>query len=143
MVISGRIDLQPGEYVFDSLYLSSGDIGFNDPSGSVVIYVRNSLNLVASDTILNSTRDPKKFKICYDGTDPVGLYGGSESYCTVIAPRADVTLTGSLTKGLFGAVATNRKLTLQGAGFHFDTSLMGIGAQSGPAHIEVLGRQRF
>lgn len=142
-VIAGRIDLQPGEYVFDSLYLAAGDIGFNDPSGSVVIYVRNSLNLVASDTILNSTRDPKKFKICYDGTAPVGLYGGSESYCTVIAPRANVTVTGSLTKGLFGAVATNHKLTLSGAGFHFDTSLLGVGAQSGPAHIEVLGHQRF
>lgn len=142
-VIAGRIDLQPGEYVFDSVTLAAGDIGFNDLSGSVVIYVRNSINLIASDTILNSTRDPKKFKICYDGTAPVGLYGGSESYCTVIAPRADVTITGSQTKGLFGAVATNHKLTLQGAGFHFDTSLLGVGAQSGPAEIEVLGRQRF
>ncbi len=142
-VILGRIELQPGEYVFDSISMTAGDIGFNDPTGSVVIYVRNSLNLLASDTILNSTRDPKKFKICFDGTGTVGLYGGSESYCTVVAPRADVTITGSQTQGLFGAVATNRKLTLQGAGFHFDTSLMGIGAHSGPAHIEVLGRQRF
>jgi len=143
IVHAGKINLEPGEYVFDSLYLSAGEIGFNDPNGSVVIYVKNSINLIASDTILNSTRDPKKFKVCYDGTQPVGLNGGSESYCTVVAPKADVVVTGTLSKGMFGAVATNHKFVLRGAGFHFDTSLLGIGAQSGPAEIEILGRQNF
>lgn len=140
-VALGDVTLQSGVYVFDSLTLAQGRINFSDSSGSVTIYVRNGFTMQNSNGLLNSTRDPKKFRINYEGTAPALVLGGNSAYCTFVAPNADVTLVAGQ---LFGGLATGKQLNLLAGAFHYDKALQGAAATGpGKARIIVLGVQRF
>lgn len=142
---SNKTDLESGVYVLKRLEITgSGQLAL--PEGKkATIYVTEHLSASGTDALVNSTRLPPNLKIFYTGTDPIVLAGGSQSYFTLVAPKADVQLIGpdvsSLTR-FFGALA-GRTVHVENAHFHYDTATEGIGTGTDGSSMTLLSRQRL
>lgn len=97
-----------------------------DATKTVTLYVEtitgNSFN---GNQMINTDGRPINFKMYYLGTNTLTLNGNAEMNIALVAPNAQVNISGSFT--FKGAVAAKR-LVLTGSGdIHYDESLGGTG----------------
>lgn len=83
-----------GVFVVSNLEIVDGGQLKLDYDSPVSIYVTDRLVVEGENAILNTTQRPPNLKIYYTGTADVNLSGGAQSYFTLIAPNANVNLTG-------------------------------------------------
>lgn len=125
------VTLEPGRYRYESVTQQGGSsLTINGPT---TIYVSGDV-VVGGSGIVNITRDPADLTLIVQGMR-VMFEGRSEFYGTVIAPNADVSLSG--TGDYFGAVI-GRTLELRGdLRFHVDESLPALDMIPSPPPILV------
>lgn len=112
------LTLAGGTYYFDSVKLSGGaTIQITGPSK---IYVSGSIDATGG-TFVNEAKNPADFEIISSGTE-VKITGGTGFYGSILAPYADVTLSGNDT-GFYGGLV-GKTVTLRGDfSIHVDESL--------------------
>lgn len=142
---SGKL-AKSGVYVIKNLNVSPGNsIALDNPDLDVTIYVTESMSVDGKDTIVNSTRRAPKMKIFYTGTNEVNLQGGSQSYYSLIAKDAKVSLR-SLDPGapthFYGALVGS-SVNVTNAMFHFDVATKGIGTGTRGTGILLMNRHRL
>jgi hypothetical protein len=112
------LEVPPGTYCLDSIRLTGGStIAI---SGPTTIYVRDTVDAIGG-AFVNETGDPANLTIIALGPD-VKISGGAGFYGSIIAPNADVTLSGNDT-GFWGAVIGDRVMLKGDFDFHVDESL--------------------
>ncbi len=133
-----------GVYVVKNLQVNNqGTLALPSTRGDVAIYVTDSLSVEGQDAIANLTRKAPNLKIFYTGTNPVRLEGGSKSYFTLMAPNADISLLGQegAPTAFYGALV-GKRVTVENAAFHYDTSTEGIGTGADSSALTLLSRHR-
>ena len=136
--------LADGVYVFKNLNIEAGStLKFPADGTKVTIFVTESMSVDGVDTIVNETHRAPKMNIFYKGQNEVKLGGGSQSYYTLIAEDATVTLSSldEMTQ-FFGALVGNA-VNVNNAEFHYDTATTGIGAGVRGTGIILLNRHRL
>lgn len=83
-----------GMFVVRDLEIAAGGQLALDSNSPVSLYVTNSLKITGENAIANASKMPPNLKIYYTGPDEVSFEGGSQSYFTLIAPKATINLTG-------------------------------------------------
>jgi hypothetical protein len=117
--ISGgaTLELPPGTLYFDSIKLSGG--ASLTVVGTTTIYVKGNIDATGG-TILNKTRSPNDLTIYCTGS-AIKLGGGTAFYGGIVAPEADVTLSG--TSGTYYGVLIGKTVTFNGGyTIHVDES---------------------
>jgi Putative Ice-binding-like adhesive domain len=121
-----KITLQPGVYNMDTLLISNGATIIVPTSGAVVINILNAsgsttpLNMNGG-TVSNNGGDPLNLSFVYAGTNSVSINAGANTFATVYAPHANVTITGN--GGIYGAIV-GKNFSFTGSGHVvYDTSL--------------------
>lgn len=133
-----------GVYVVKNLEIKNhGTLALPAGRDNVTIYVTQNLSVEGQEAIANLTRKAPNLKIFYTGTNPVNLQGGSKSYFTLMAPKADISLIGEAGNptDFFGAMV-GKKVTVENANFHYDTSTEGIGTGADASALTLLSRHR-
>lgn len=120
---------------------SGGTLNLADSAKNVTIYVTGKLEVSGENAILNATRSAKNIKIYYTGTEPVKLSGGSSSFLTLIAPKADIHLNGG-GSAFYGALVGDH-VKIENAAFYFDVATEGIGTGNGGTSMKVLSHFRL
>ncbi len=142
---SGKL-AKSGIYVVKNLNISPGNsIALDNPDLDVTIYVTESMSVDGKDTIVNSTRRAPKMKIYYTGTNDINLQGGSQSYYSLIAKDAKVSLR-SLDQGVkshFYGALVGKTVSVTNAMFHFDVDTKGIGTGTRGTGILLMNRHRL
>lgn len=99
-----------------------------DPAGGTVeLYV----NKIVGDKLngnqsLNVPGRPTQFRLYYLGTDPLTLNGNANMNVALVAPNAQVTVSGSFEYS--GALLAKRLVLTGSGGVHYDESLGGTGS---------------
>ncbi len=119
MAANDRLVIPPGKYFFDSIRLTGG--ATLAITGPTTIYVRGEIDAIGG-AFVNETEDPANLTIL--GLGPaVKISGGASFFGAVVAPYAEVTLSGNDT-GFYGAVI-GQTVALKGDfDFHVDESLV-------------------
>lgn len=135
-----------GVYVVKNLNISPGNsLALDNPDHDVTIYVTESMSVDGKDTIVNASRRAPKMKIFYTGTNDINLQGGSQSYYSLVAPEAKVSLR-SLDPGapthFYGALV-GKTVSVTNAMFHFDVDTKGIGTGTRGTGILLMNRHRL
>lgn len=127
-----NLTLAGGTYYFDSITLGGGSsLTITEPTK---IYVEGSIDATGG-TIVNQDQDPSNLSIISFGS-AVKLSGGTNFYGSILAPEADITLSGSGV-GLYGAVI-GETLELKGDyAIHVDESswLLGLMPAATPPQL--------
>jgi hypothetical protein len=118
MAATDRLVIPPGEYYFDSIRLTGGAV--IAITGPTTIYVRGEIDAIGG-AFVNETEDPANLTILSLGST-VKISGGAGFYGAVVAPRAEVTLSGNQT-GFYGAVIGETVALKGDFAFHVDESL--------------------
>ncbi len=113
-----NLTITGGAYYFDSIKLTGGStLTITGPS---TFYVAGSIDTTGGGFV-NETQDPHNLSIISSGSD-VKISGGTVFYGSILAPYADVVLSGN-NNGFYGAVVGGT-VDLQGDfSFHVDESL--------------------
>jgi hypothetical protein len=107
-----------GVFYLDSIKLSGG--ATLTIAGPTTFYVAGSIDATGG-AFVNEAQDPHNLSIISSGSD-VKITGGTVFYGSILAPYADVVLSGN-DAGFYGAVV-GRTVDLQGDySFHVDESL--------------------
>ncbi len=125
----------------DLLIDAGGTLNLSESAKNVTIYVTGKLEVSGENAILNATRSAKNLKIYYTGSEPVKLSGGSSSFLTLIAPKADIHLNGG-GSSFYGALVGDH-VTIEDAAFYFDVATEGIGTGNGGTTMKVLSHFRL
>lgn len=120
---------------------AGGSLNLAESAKNVTIYVTGKLEVSGENAILNATRSAKNIKIYYTGTEPVKLSGGSSSFLTLIAPKADIHLNGG-GSSFYGALVGDH-VKIEDAAFYFDVATEGIGTGNGGTSMKVLSHFRL
>lgn len=111
--------IPPGEYYLDSIRLTGGSTIVI--TGPTTIYVSGDIDAIGG-AFVNTTMDPANLTIISLGSN-VKISGGAGFYGAIVAPYAEVTLSGNDT-GFYGAVI-GQTVALKGDfAFHVDESLV-------------------
>ncbi len=139
----GRL-AESGVYVVKSLNISPGNsLALEDPNLDVTIYVTESMSVDGKDTIVNASQRAPKMKIFYTGTNDVNLQGGSQSYYSLVAPEAKVSLRSLDAPTHFYGALVGNTVNVTNAMFHFDVDTKGIGTGTRGTGILLLNRHRL
>jgi hypothetical protein len=126
----GELHLSAGTYIVNSLSFAGNSTIVLDGPGPVIFKVAGIANngsplQTAVDftggSIANSTYEPSKFQILYDGPSTVKLTGGSSSAALVYAPNASIAFSGN--SDFYGAVVANKVTDMGGVRLHYDRRL--------------------
>jgi hypothetical protein len=134
-----------GTYVIKDLIIEDGGkLKLPQTAHNVKIYVTGSLTVDGENALLNETRLPPNLKVYYTGSEDVNLAGGSNAYFTLIAPGADVFLTGQqgVRTQFYGALV-GKNVTVENATFHYDTATSGIGTGTEGTGLTFINRWRL
>lgn len=133
-----------GTYVIDNLTVGEdGELNLPADRGEVNIYVTGTLKVEGENAIANATRKAPNLNIFYLGSEPVQLIGGSKAFFTLMAPEADLNLSGTEehTTDFFGALV-GRSVKVDNARFHYDIATEGIGVGADASTIQLLSKHR-
>lgn len=119
-------------YYIENLDLANNAQMIIDPNpsgGTVVVYVQNIVGgAFNGNQTVNAAGHPTNFQLIYLGTDPLNLNGTAEMKVALVAPKSQLTVSGSFE--FYGAILA-KELLLQGSGgVHYDESLGGSGPVS-------------
>lgn len=94
--------------------------------GVIEIYVNKIIgDAINGNQAINSTGKATQFKMYYLGTSTLTLNGSAEMKVAIVAPNAEVQVTGSFE--YYGALLAKRLLMTGSGGVHYDESLGGSG----------------
>ena len=138
-------EVAEGTYVIKDLIITDGgQLGL--PVGQkATIYVTRTLRAEGENALLNNSRLPTNLKIYYTGNRDVELSGGSSSYLTLIAPKAEVSLVGpegADPTRFFGALV-GKTVNVVNAAFHYDVATDGVGTGTDGSALSLLSRHRL
>lgn len=122
-----NLTLDPGTYYFESMTLGGGSS--ITVLGPTTIYISGSVRATGG-MIVNETENPADLTILSTGTE-FKLGGGSAFYGTLVAPYADVVLSGS-GSSFFGALVGKTVTFNGGFEIHVDESLPILGVFDAP-----------
>lgn len=136
-----------GVYVVKNLVISGDNSKLTLPADgrNATFYVTGALQVKGQDALANETRKAPRMKIFYTGSEKVELSGGSRSYCTLVAPQADISLESDapgVRTQFFGALVGDN-VTVTNAAFHFDTATSGIGTGTMGSAVTLIHRHRL
>jgi type II secretory pathway pseudopilin PulG len=138
--------LADGVFVIKSLNITGGShLALDALSDGVTLYVTESLTVDGEDALLNASKKAPKLKVFYTGAQPVELSGGSQSFFTLVAPDADITLDAAnpgIRTQFFGALV-GKNVTVNNTSFHFDTATSGIGTGTLGSAVSLIHRHRL
>jgi len=124
------LHLSAGVYVVNSLSFAGNSTIVLDGSGPVIFKIGgignngNPLTTAVDFTggsLVNSTYEPSKFQLLYDGPSNIKLAGGASNAMLVYAPNASASFTGN--SDFYGAVVTNKVTDMGGVQLHYDRRL--------------------
>lgn len=93
ITVKGTLTFGPGTYYIDELSVTAqGQIVISD---TTTLYVKSALQMEGQG-VANTSWDPSKLTVFYDGTSQMKMTGGSQAYIEVYAPRAEVQLNGNM-----------------------------------------------
>ncbi len=122
-----NLTLDPGTYYFESLSLGGGSS--ITVVGPTTIYISGPVKATGG-TVVNETQNPADLTILSTGSE-FKLGGGTAFYGTIVAPYADVVLSGS-SSSFYGALV-GKTVTFNGSyTIHIDESLPILGAFEAP-----------
>lgn len=113
-----NLRVEGGVYYFDSIKLSGG--ATLTIAGPCTFYVAGSIDATGG-AFVNEAHDPHNLSIISSGSD-VKISGGTVFYGSILAPYADVVLSGN-DAGFYGAVVGRTVDLLGDYSFHVDESL--------------------
>lgn len=138
-------ELEEGTYIIKDLVITDGG-RLELPEGKkATIYVTGTLSAEGENALLNDSRRPTNLKIYYTGNKTVNLAGGSKSYLTLIAPKAEVKLEGpdkAEPTRFYGALV-GKTVNVVNAVFHYDVSTDGVGTGTDGSALSLLSRHRL
>lgn len=104
------------------------NISPNPSTGAVTLYTRNfSGGTINGNNLFNVNNRPSQFRLYYLGTNALTFNGTAAMNASVVAPYADVTISGNFT---FQGGIIAKSLTFTGNGsIHYDESLGGTALQ--------------
>lgn len=127
-----NLTLDPGTYYFDSMTIGGGSS--LTVVGPTTIYVSGAVK-ASGGTIVNETQDPANLTILSTGSE-LKLGGGTAFYGTIVAPYADVVLSGS-SSSFYGALVGKTVDFNGGFEIHIDESLPILDAFAAPPPMLV------
>lgn len=138
-------DLDEGTYIIKDLVITDGGRLQLPPGKKAIIYVTGRLSAEGEDALLNDSKLPTNLKIYYTGNKPVNLAGGSKSYLTLIAPKAEVKLEGldSANPTRFFGALVGKSVNVVNAAFHYDVATDGVGTGTDGSALSLLSRHRL
>ncbi len=138
-------ELAEGTYIIKDLIITDGGQLALPPGKKATIYVTHTLSAEGENALLNDSKLPTNLKIYYTGNKAVNLAGGSKSYLTLIAPKAEVKLeglAGSDPTRFFGALV-GKTVNVVNAAFHYDVATDGVGTGTDGSALSLLSRHRL
>lgn len=142
---SNRTVLDSGVYVMKRLEITgAGQLTL--PQGKqATIYVTEHLSATGQDALVNDTKLPPNLKIFYTGGDPIVLSGGSQSYFTLVAPKAQVQMIGpdAAHPTTFHGALVGKSVDVENTNFHYDLATEGVGTGTDGSTLSLLSRQRL
>jgi hypothetical protein len=137
----GTLTLAPGTYNINSLSLAGNATLVISPSGAVVINVAGQGQSTPLDlsggSVSNQTNIANDLLINYAGTGDIKLAGGAQTYITVDAPNANVTVRGG--SDLYGSIIASTITDLGGTHYHYDRNSK-LGPPSNGTYNEIAFR---
>ena len=124
-----------------SVSLVAGDVNLTNwlnltaSSAKLYLYVKDSMVLEGA---INTSADPKKLQLLYDGTQKLTLTKDGDFYGAIYAPNAEVEFNKD--GDIYGAVIAKffyMKKTEQSGGFHYDQSLRDTIFGNGSSEITI------